>query len=76
MNERMNADENTRRVTANLPVALLREAQEASGRGITDTLRLGLELVRRQQAAARLLKLRGKVHLSIDVRASRERARR
>ena len=76
MNQCMNASADTRRVTANLPVRLLRAAQTASGQGITETLKLGLELVRRQHAAARLTRLRGKIHLDLDLQASRERARR
>ena len=76
MNQGMNASADTRRVTANLPVRLLCAAQAASGQGITETLKLGLELVRRRHAAARLASLKGKIRLDLDLEASRERARR
>lgn len=76
MNQGMNADTDTRRVTANLPVRLLRAAQTVSGQGITETLKLGLELVKRRHAAARLSSLKGKLRLDLDLEASRERARR
>ncbi|MFL5263407.1 MAG: hypothetical protein ACJ79R_06465 [Anaeromyxobacteraceae bacterium] len=65
-----------RRVTANLPAALLEKACAVTGKGVTDTLVEGLEMVRRRAAAARLKALRGKLTLDIDLEASRERARR
>jgi hypothetical protein len=65
----------TRRVTANLPVALLEDACELTGRGITDTLIEGLARIRRSGAASKARRLRGKLRLEIDVRRSRERAR-
>jgi len=64
----------TRRVTANLPVALLDRARRATGKGITETLVEGLELVRRSAAAAKARALRGKLRLEVDLEASRERA--
>ena len=69
---RMNA---TRRVTANLPVELLKKACEASGQGITETLARGLELVRRTAAAGKAARLKGRLKLDIDLEESRERAR-
>jgi hypothetical protein len=73
----MNKDMNeTRRVTANLPVELLEEACKATGRGITDTLVAGLEMVRRSMAAKKAEKLRGRLKLDVDIEGSRERARR
>ena len=65
----------TRRITANLPANLLREACETTGRGITETLTEGLERVRRGRALDRARKLRGKLDLRIDLELSRERAR-
>lgn len=65
----------TRRVTANLPIALLDRACRVTGKGITDTIVEGLERVRRSSAAARARTLRGKLKLEIDLEASRERAR-
>lgn len=66
----------TRRVTANLPTDLLREAIETTGKGITETLVVGLELVRRRRGLEKALHLKGKLDLSIDLGTSRERAGR
>jgi hypothetical protein len=63
-------------VTANLPEDLLRDAMEASGRGITETLVEGLRLVRRSRAHAKAMALRGKIRLDVDLDESRERRRR
>jgi len=63
-------------VTANLPEPLLAEAMEVTGRGITETLIAGLNLVRRVRAYEKALALRGKVRLRVDLDASRERRRR
>ena len=65
-----------RRITANLPEQLLEEAMEVTGKGITETLVEGLRLVRRARAYEKAMALRGKVKLSIDLGASRERHRR
>jgi len=66
----------TRRVTANLPVDLLIEATQVSGKGITATIIAGLELVRRSRARTKAEALRGKLELDIDLDGSRERRRR
>ncbi len=63
-------------MTANLPEPLLAEAMEVTGRGITETLIAGLNLVRRARAYEKALALRGKVRLRVDLDASRERRRR
>jgi hypothetical protein len=65
----------TRRVTANLPVDLLDRARRVTGKGITETLVEGLELVRRASAASKARALRGKLRIELDLEASRERAR-
>ena len=65
-----------RRITANLPGQLLEDAMEVTGKGITETLVEGLRLVRRARAYEKAMALRGKVNLSIDLDASRERRRR
>ncbi len=57
----------TRKVTAHLPADLLTRAQRATGEGITETLRRGLEMVAAAKAANELRRLRGKVRLSIDI---------
>jgi hypothetical protein len=66
----------TKRITANLPDALLAEATAVTGKGITETLIAGLEMVRRSRAHAKASALRGKLHLDIDLESSRERDRR
>jgi hypothetical protein len=63
----------TKRISANLPAELLEEAMETTGKGITDTLTEGLELVRRTGAYRKAMKLRGGVELDIDLETSRER---
>ena len=66
----------TRRITANLPDRLLQEATAVTGKGITETIIAGLELVRRSGARARAASLRGKLRLDVDLERSRERHRR
>ena len=65
-----------RRVTANLPGDLLDDAMDVTGKGITETLVTGLDLIRRTRAYRTAMALRGKVKLKIDVDESRERPRR
>jgi hypothetical protein len=73
MNHRAVLD--TRRVTANLPIKLVDEACQVTGKGITETLVAGLERVRRSAAAGKARALKGRLHLTIDIETSRERAR-
>jgi hypothetical protein len=63
-----------KRVTVNLPAKLLHEAEQVSGRGITDTIVLGLELLARRRAYVKALALKGKLRLAINLDVSRERA--
>jgi hypothetical protein len=72
MNQRDHGE--TRRVTANLPTRLVEEACRATGKGITETLVRGLEMVRRSSAAAKAKALKGRIHLDVDLEASRERS--
>jgi hypothetical protein len=51
-----------RKITVEIPVELLEKAQLASGEGITQTVRTGLQLLAASQTYARLRQLRGKVH--------------
>jgi hypothetical protein len=60
-----------RKVTVLLPKDLVQRATAASGEGLTPTLRKGLEAVIAARAYEGLRKLRGKVHLTIDVDALR-----
>jgi hypothetical protein len=51
----------SRKITVEVPPGLLEKAQRASGSGITQTVRTGLQLVAASHAYARLRQLRGKV---------------
>lgn len=53
-----------RKITVEVPLELLEKAQEASGTGITQTVRTGLQLVAASRTYARLRQLRGKVRFS------------
>jgi hypothetical protein len=53
-----------RKITVEVPPELLDRAQRASGSGITQTVRTGLQLVAAGQAYAKLRELRGKVHFT------------
>jgi hypothetical protein len=56
--------ESARKITVEVPLELLEKAQRASGTGITQTVRTGLQLVASSGAYARLRRLRGKVRFS------------
>jgi len=62
-----------RRMTASAPEDLLNEARVVTGRGITETLVEGLELVRRSRSFEKAMALRGKLGLDVDLEVSRER---
>jgi len=53
--------ETARKITVQVPLGLLKKAQQASGSGITQTVRTGLQLVAASRTYARLRRLRGKV---------------
>jgi hypothetical protein len=53
-----------RRITVEVPLDLLEKAQRASGMGVTQTVRAGLQLIAASQAFAQLRRLRGKVRFS------------
>lgn len=56
-----------KKITAHVPVELLRRARIATGKGITETVRLGLDLLASAKAAQELRRLRGKVRLDLDI---------
>jgi len=58
---------NARKITVEVPPELLERAQEASGAGVTQTVRTGLQLLAASRTYARLRKLRGKVRFSRTV---------
>jgi hypothetical protein len=53
-----------RKITVEIPDELLQKAQKATGSGITQTVRTGLQLLAASQAYDDLRKLRGKVRFS------------
>jgi hypothetical protein len=63
-----------KRVTVNLPAKLLSEAEQVSGRGITETIVQGLELLARRRAYGKALALKGKLRLDLNLDSSRERS--
>jgi hypothetical protein len=63
-----------RKITLEVPAGLLEKAQRASGSGITQTVRTGLQLVAAAHAYARLRELRGSVKFTrtlADLKADR-----
>jgi len=56
--------ETARKITVEVPPELLEKAQRASGMGITQTVRRGLQLVAASRTYARLRQLRGKVRFT------------
>jgi len=66
--------EAARKITVEVPPELLEKAQRATGSGITQTVRTGLELLAASQAYAKLRGFRGKVRLAhrvADLKADR-----
>ncbi len=61
-----------RKITVHVPEELLAHARRSTGRGITETVRQGLQLVAASEAYARLRGLRGKVAIAIDLDELRE----
>jgi hypothetical protein len=59
------------KVTVMLPADLLERATMATGKGITSTIREGLEAIAASHAYEGLRRLRGKVKLSINLDALR-----
>ncbi|HTB17889.1 MAG TPA: hypothetical protein VK708_07215 [Bryobacteraceae bacterium] len=56
-----------RKITIEIPEKLLEKAQEATGSGITQTVRTGLQLVAATETYDRLRGLRGKVKFSLTL---------
>jgi hypothetical protein len=66
--------EAARKITVEIPEELLERAQRASGAGVTQTVRAGLQLLAASQAYSHLRRLRGKVKFSralAELRADR-----
>ena len=56
--------ETARRISVEIPASLLEKSQRATGASITQTVRIGLQLVAASETYARLRQLRGKVHFT------------
>jgi hypothetical protein len=66
--------ETARKITVEVPLKLLEKAQQATGAGIAQTVRTGLQLVAASHAYDRLRQLRGKVRFArsiADLKADR-----
>lgn len=59
--------ETARKITVEIPAQLLEKAQQATGSGITQTIRTGLQLVAASRAYAKLRQSRGKYRLALTV---------
>ena len=60
------------KITVHIQKDLLRRAQRASKAGVTDTVRKGLELLAARDAYDQLLKMEGKLKISLDLDELRE----
>jgi hypothetical protein len=65
-------EDNSKKVTVNLPAELLERVQAATGRGITDTLVLALEEYDRREKQRELASLRGKIEFDLDLEYTRQ----
>ena len=63
---------NPKKVTVNLPEQLLVRAQAMTGKGITQTIAQGLELLAAADTYDKVRKLKGKVNFSLKLRELRE----
>jgi hypothetical protein len=61
-----------RKITVHIPAELLERAQQATGAGLTETVRQGLRLVAAGDTFRRVAKLRGTVKFSLDLARLRE----
>lgn len=60
------------KITLQVPKNLLNEAMKATGEGITQTIKKGLEILAAHQAYEELRKYRGKVKFSYNYKALRD----
>lgn len=59
--------ETAKKITVHVPPDLLDRARRSSGKGITETVRQGLQLLAAREAYAGLRALRGKVKVGLDL---------
>ena len=62
----------TKKITARVPVDSLRRAQFATGQGVSETVRRGLDPLASSAAADELRRFRGKAHLDLGLQALRQ----
>lgn len=60
-----------KKITAFVPANLLASAQQETGAGISETLRIGLQKIAHERFYKGMLEMRGKVHIEFDVDESR-----
>ncbi len=68
----MTGMETVRKITVEVPVRTLEMAQELTGGGVTDTVRVALKKLASMQAQRELLKLRGSYKFKLDLKTLRE----
>jgi len=61
-----------RKITVQIPEDLLQRAQNATGKGVTATVRQGLQLVAASDVYEQLRRLRGKVKFGVGLKTLRE----
>jgi len=61
----------TRKITVEVPEALLKRSQKQSGQGVTATVRKGLELLASAEVYEKLSRMQGRVSFSIDLETMR-----
>jgi hypothetical protein len=65
-------DDDLRKITVEVPTRTLEMAQEFTGGGVTDTVRVALKKIASIQAQRDLLKLRGTYKFKLDLKKLRE----
>jgi hypothetical protein len=62
----------SQKITVEIPSELLERAQQATGAGVTATVREGLRTLASRHAQRELARLRGKVKFTVDLKTLRE----
>lgn len=61
----------TKKITLNLPLDLINDAQKITKSGVTETIRTALEDLKKKESRNKLLKLKGKISIDIDLNKTR-----
>ncbi len=61
-----------RKITIEVPDELIASVQAEAGKGLTETVREALEMMRQRQVQNRARELRGKIKFSVDLMKLRE----